>query len=63
MARPIEPRVEYSREIRSLTTLRNVVGHDNQRGEAWRREAQARIDALIRHLTEPPPASADRKAA
>lgn len=62
MVRPIEPRTDYTREIRRLTTLRNVVKADNVRGEKWKREAMERIDGLIRHLTEPP-APAQKAAA
>lgn len=54
MVRPVQPRDDYTREIRTLTTLRSVVSADVARSPEWKREGQARIDALIRHLTEPP---------
>lgn len=63
MARPIEPRTDYTREIRALTTLRRIVVADRVRGDRWKAEATERIDGLIRHLTEPPTANEMKRAA
>jgi len=55
MVRPITPRRDYYAEIRTITTMRNVVIADRAHDPEWRRETTDLLEALIELLSRRPP--------
>jgi len=55
MVRPITPRRDDYAEMRTITTMRNVVIADRAHDPEWRRETTDLLEALIELLSRRPP--------